>query len=96
MGMVRQWQEFFYSGRYSHSYMEALPDFVKIAESYGHAGIRVEKSSDVEGALREALLMKDKTVIMDFITDQTENVYPMIASDKGHHEMHLSPERELA
>ncbi len=96
MGMVRQWQEFFYSGRYSHSYMEALPDFVKIAESYGHAGIRVEKSSDVEGALREALLMKDKTVIMDFITDQTENVYPMIASDKGHHEMHLSPDRELA
>ena len=96
MGMVRQWQEFFYSGRYSHSYMEALPDFVKIAESYGHAGIRVEKSGDVEGALREALLMKDKTVIMDFITDQTENVYPMIASDKGHHEMHLSPERELA
>ena len=59
--MVRQRQEFFYSGRYSHSYMEALPDFVKIAESYGHAGIRVEKSSDVEGALREALLMKDKT-----------------------------------
>ena len=96
MGMVRQWQEFFYSGRYSHSYMEALPDFVKIAESYGHMGIRVEKSSDVESALKEALSMKDKTVIMDFITDQTENVYPMIASGKGHHEMHLSTERELA
>ncbi len=96
MGMVRQWQEFFYSGRYSHSYMEALPDFVKIAESYGHTGIRVEKSSDVESTLKEALLMKDKTVIMDFITDQTENVYPMIASGKGHNEMHLSSERELA
>ena len=96
MGMVRQWQEFFYSGRYSHSYMEALPDFVKIAESYGHAGIRIEKSDDVENALKEALSMKDKTVIMDFITDQTENVYPMIASGKGHHEMHLSSERELA
>ena len=96
MGMVRQWQEFFYSGRYSHSYMEALPDFVKIAESYGHAGIRIEKSGDVENALKEALSMKDKTVIMDFITDQTENVYPMIASGKGHHEMHLSSERELA
>ena len=96
MGMVRQWQEFFYSGRYSHSYMEALPDFVKIAESYGHMGIRVEKSSDVESSLKEALSMKDKTVIMDFITDQTENVYPMIASGKGHHEMHLSTERELA
>ena len=96
MGMVRQWQEFFYSGRYSHSYMEALPDFVKIAESYGHAGIKIEKSDDVENALKEALSMKDKTVIMDFITDQTENVYPMIASGKGHHEMHLSSERELA
>ena len=96
MGMVRQWQEFFYSGRYSHSYMEALPDFVKIAESYGHEGIRIEKSDDVENALKEALSMKDKTVIMDFITDQTENVYPMIASGKGHHEMHLSSERELA
>ena len=96
MGMVRQWQEFFYSGRYSHSYMEALPDFVKIAESYGHVGMRIEKSGDVESVLKEALLMKDKTVIMDFITDQTENVYPMIASGKGHHEMHLSSERELA
>ena len=96
MGMVRQWQEFFYSRRYSHSYMEALPDFVKIAESYGHVGMRIEKSGDVESVLKEALSMKDKTVIMDFITDQTENVYPMIASGKGHHEMHLSSERELA
>ena len=96
MGMVRQWQEFFYSGRYAHSYMEALPDFVKIAESYGHVGMRIEKSGDVESVLKEALSMKDKTVIMDFITDQTENVYPMIASGKGHHEMHLSSERELA
>ena len=96
MGMVRQWQEFFYSGRYSHSYMDALPDFVKLAESYGHVGIRIEKTSDVEDALKEALAMKDRTVLMDFITDQTENVYPMIASGKGHHEMHLSPERELA
>ena len=75
---------------------DTLPDFVKIAESYGHVGVRVEKSSDVESTLKEALSMKDKTVIMDFITDQTENVYPMIASGKGHHEMHLSSERELA
>ena len=97
MGMVRQWQEFFYSSRYSHSYMEALPDFVKMAESYGHVGMRIEQSSDVESALKEALAMKDRTVLMDFVTDQTENVYPMIASGKGHHEMHLSPEqRELA
>jgi acetolactate synthase-1/2/3 large subunit len=96
MGMVRQWQEMFYSGRYSHSYMEALPDFVKLAESFGHTGMRVEKSCDVESALKEALSMKNELVMLDFITDQTENVYPMIASGKGHHEMHLSPERELA
>lgn len=96
MGMVRQWQEFFYSSRYSHSYMEALPDFVKMAESYGHVGMRIEKTSDVEGALKEALAMTDRTVLMDFVTDQTENVYPMIAAGKGHHEMHLQPDRELA
>ena len=96
MGMVRQWQEFFYAGRYSHSYMDALPDFVKLAESFGHVGMLVDKTSDVEGALKEALAMKDKLVLMDFITDQTENVYPMIASGKGQHEMHLAPERELA
>jgi acetolactate synthase-1/2/3 large subunit len=96
MGMVRQWQEFFYDRRYSHSYMDALPDFVKLAESFGHVGMRIEKSGDVGLALEEALAMKDRLVLMDFITDQTENVYPMIASGKGHHEMHLSPERELA
>ncbi|HEB67322.1 MAG TPA: acetolactate synthase 3 large subunit [Gammaproteobacteria bacterium] len=93
MGMVRQWQELFYESRYSHSYMDALPDFLKLAESYGHVGMRIEKPEDVEGALREAFAMKDRLVFMDFITDQTENVYPMIAAGKGHHEMH---ERELA
>ncbi len=96
MGMVRQWQEFFYDRRYSHSYMDALPDFVKLAESFGHVGLRIEKSGEVRAALQEALAMKDRLVLMDFVTDQTENVYPMIASGKGHHEMHLSPERELA
>ena len=104
MGMVRQWQEFFYESRYSHSYLEALPDFVKLAESYGHVGLRIEKPEDVEGALREAFGMKDRLVFLDFITDQTENVYPMIAQGKGHHEMELAPyckapqsgERELA
>jgi acetolactate synthase-1/2/3 large subunit len=96
MGMVRQWQEFFYDKRYSHSYMEALPDFVKLAESFGHVGVRIEKSADVEGALREALAQKDRLVLLDFITDQTENVYPMVAAGKGQHEMHLSPDRELA
>ncbi len=96
MGMVRQWQEFFYEGRYAMSYMDALPDFVKLAESYGHVGMCIEKPADVEPALREALKLKDRLVFMDFITDQTENVYPMIAQGKGHHEMHLSPDRELA
>ncbi len=103
LGMVRQWQEFFYDRRYSHSYMDALPDFVKLAEGYGHVGMRIEKPGDVEAALKEALAMKDRLVFMDFITDQTENVYPMVAAGKGHHEMLLSPaqaaaaeERELA
>lgn len=103
MGMVRQWQEFFYDRRYSHSYMDALPDFCKVAESFGHVGMYVEKPGDVEGACKEAMKIKDRLVFMDFITDQTENVYPMIAAGSGHHEMHLSPsageappERELA
>jgi acetolactate synthase-1/2/3 large subunit len=96
MGMVRQWQEFFYSKRYSHSYVDALPDFVALAESYGHRGVRVEKKADVEGALREALERRGEVTFLDFITDQTENVYPMIAAGKGHHEMHLSSDRELA
>lgn len=96
MGMVRQWQEFFYEKRYSHSYMEAIPDFVKLADAYGHIGMRIEKSADVEPALREALKEKQKVVFMDFITDHTENVYPMIAAGKGHHEMHLAPTRKSA
>ncbi len=103
MGMVRQWQEFFYESRYSHSYMDALPDFIKLAEAYGHVGIRVERTEDVEGALKDGLKRKDRLVFMDFITDQSENVYPMVAAGKGQHEMVLSPaqaraadERELA
>ncbi len=80
--------------------MDALPDFVKLAEAFGHVGMRVEKPEDVEGALREAFSMKKRLVLMDFITDQTENVYPMIAAGKGQHEMHLAPsgasDRELA
>ena len=100
MGMVRQWQEFFYDRRYSHSYMDALPDFVKLAEAFGHVGMRIEKPEDVDGALHEAFSMKKRLVLMDFITDQSENVYPMIAAGKGQHEMHLAPgtetDRELA
>ncbi|HIG90990.1 MAG TPA: acetolactate synthase 3 large subunit [Methylococcaceae bacterium] len=89
MGMVRQWQEFSYQGRYSHSYLEALPDFVKLAESYGHVGIQIDKPEEVTPALEEAFAMKDRTVFLDIITDQTENVYPMIEAGKGHHDMRL-------
>ena len=98
MGMVRQWQEFSYEKRYSHSYMDALPDFVALTESYGHVGMRIEQPGDVESALKEAFAMKDKLVFLDFTTDQTENVYPMIEAGKGHHEMRLNPAhgRELA
>ncbi len=97
MGMVRQWQEFSYEGRYSHSYVDALPDFVKLAESYGHVGMQVESPGDIDGALREAFAMKDRLVFMDFITDDTENVYPMIEAGKGHQQMRLHPKSgELA
>jgi acetolactate synthase I/II/III large subunit len=95
LGMVRQWQEFFYESRYSHSYVDALPDFVKLAEAYGHVGMRVENPADLEGALREAFAMKDRLVFVDIIIDPEENVYPMIAAGKGHHEMYLPPESEL-
>ena len=104
MGMVRQWQEFFYDRRYSHSYMDSLPDFVELASSFGHTGIRVEKPGDVEGALRDAFAQKDRLFFLDFLTDQTENVYPMISAGAGHNEMVMKPlpdgsapaERELA
>ena len=90
MGMVRQWQQFFYGNRYSESYMDALPDFVKLAESYGHVGMKIEKPSDVEGALREAFAMKERLVFMDFITDQKENVFPMVPAGKGLSEIILA------
>ena len=89
MGMVRQWQEFFHGNRYAESYMNALPDFVKLAESYGHAGMKIEKPEDVEDALKEAFKLKDQLVFMDFITDQTENVFPMVPGGKGLSEMIL-------
>lgn len=89
MGMVRQWQEFFHGNRYSESYMDALPDFVKLAESYGHVGMKIEKPSDIEGALKDALKLKKRLVFLDFITDQTENVFPMVPGGKGLSEMIL-------
>ncbi|TAG76112.1 MAG: acetolactate synthase 3 catalytic subunit [Burkholderiales bacterium] len=92
LGMVRQWQEFFYGNRYAESYMDALPDFVKLAEAYGHVGMKIEKAGDVEAALREAIKLKDRLVFMDFITDETENVFPMIPGGKGLSEMILAEE----
>ncbi|MCZ2292195.1 MAG: acetolactate synthase 3 catalytic subunit [Burkholderiales bacterium] len=92
LGMVRQWQEIQYGGRYSHSYMDALPDFVKLAEAYGHVGLLVEKPGDVEGALREAISLKDRTVFLDVRTDPTENVWPMVQAGKGITEMLLRSE----
>jgi acetolactate synthase-1/2/3 large subunit len=89
MGMVRQWQEFFHGNRYAESYMNALPNFVKLAESYGHVGMKIEQPGDIEGALKEAFKLKDRLVFMDFITDQTENVFPMIPGGKGLSEMIL-------
>ncbi len=89
MGMVRQWQEFSYESRYSHSYMEAIPDFVKLAEAYGHVGIQIDKPEEVRPALEEAFALKDRTVFLDILTDRTENVYPMIESGKAHNEMKL-------
>jgi acetolactate synthase-1/2/3 large subunit len=92
MGMVRQWQEFFYGNRYAESYMDALPDFVKLAESYGHIGMKIEKPSEIEPALKEAFSPKlqERLVFMDFITDQSENVFPMVPNGKGLYEMILA------
>jgi len=93
LGMVRQWQQIEYGSRYSHSYMDALPDFVRLAEAYGHVGMRIESPADVEPALRDAFgRYKDRLVFMDFITDQTENVWPMVQGGKGLTEMLLGAE----
>ncbi|MFN7571959.1 MAG: acetolactate synthase 3 catalytic subunit [Betaproteobacteria bacterium] len=93
LGMVRQWQQIDYGSRYSESYVDALPDFVKLAEAYGHVGMRIERKADVEAALREAFTThKDRLVFMDFITDQTENVWPMVKAGKGLTEMLLGSE----
>jgi acetolactate synthase-1/2/3 large subunit len=92
LGMVRQWQQIEYQKRYSHLYMEALPDFVKLAEAYGHVGLRIEKKADVEPALKEALRLKDHTVFLDFQTDPSKNVWPMVQAGQGITEMLLGSE----
>jgi acetolactate synthase I/II/III large subunit len=91
LGMVRQWQEMFHGNRYSESYVDALPDFVKLAEAYGHVGMRIDKPADVEPALREAFTKyKNELVFMDFIIDPKANVFPMVAAGKGLSEMILA------
>ena len=93
LGMVRQWQQIDYGGRYAESYVDALPDFVRLAEAYGHVGFQIDKPADVEGALREAFgKYKDRLVFLDFITDQKENVWPMVKAGKGLTEMLLGSE----
>jgi acetolactate synthase-1/2/3 large subunit len=89
MGMVRQWQEFFHGNRYAESYMDALPDFVALAQAYGHVGMQIDKPADIEDALKDALARKNDLVFMDFITDQKENVFPMVPGGKGLSEMIL-------
>ena len=91
LGMVRQWQELYYGNRESETYFDSLPAFVKLAEAYGHIGIRVDKKSDVEGALLEALNQKDRLVFLDFLTDKKQNVLPMVGNGKGLDEMVLPP-----
>jgi len=95
LGMVRQWQEFFYQKRYSMTYFEALPNFVMLAEAYGHVGMKIERPGDVEGALREAFAMKDRTVFLDFVTDPSENVFPMIPAGGGQNEMLLAERDDM-
>ena len=92
LGMVRQWQRLDYESRYSETYVASLPDFNKLAEAYGHVGFKIEKPADVEGALREAFSMKDKLVFLNFLTDSTENVWPMVKAGKGLTEMLMSLE----
>ena len=90
LGMVRQWQEFFYEERYAMTYNQSLPDFVKLAEAYGHVGRRIDKPSDVEDALREAVEDKERLHFLDFVVEEQGNVYPMIPAGYGHNEMYLN------
>ena len=92
LGMVRQWQQIDYGSRYSESYMDSLPDFDKLVESFGHVGVTIDKPGDVDGAMRDAFAMKDRLVFLNFITDRDENVWPMVKAGKGLSEMLLGSE----
>ncbi len=95
MGMVRQWQELLYDGRYSHSYMESLPDFVKLAEAFGAVGLRAEDPGEVDDKIME-MIDTPRAVILDCCVEQTENCFPMIPSGAPHYEMLLGPEDEAS
>ena len=90
MGMVRQWQELLHGGRYAESYMDSLPDFVKLAEAFGAVGLRAEKPGEVDDLIKEMIKI-DRAVIADIRVDQTENCFPMIPSGKAHNQMILGP-----
>jgi acetolactate synthase I/II/III large subunit len=90
MGMVRQWQEFFHGNRYSESYMDSLPDFVKLAEAFGAVGLRAETAEQVDDVIRE-MIDTPRPVICDMVVDRAENVYPMIPGGAAHNEIKLSP-----
>ena len=93
MGMVRQWQELLHGERYSESYTEALPDFVKLAEAFGGVGLRAEKPSEIDDVIKE-MIAATKPCIVDVRVDKTENCFPMIPSGAAHNEMLLGPEDE--
>jgi acetolactate synthase-1/2/3 large subunit len=95
MGMVRQWQEFFHGGRYAESYMDSLPDFVKLAEAFGAVGLRTTKPDELDDLFAE-MIASDKAVIADIIVDPEENVYPMIPAGAAHYEMKLGPDKDSA
>ncbi|MEL4279902.1 MULTISPECIES: acetolactate synthase 3 large subunit [Shewanella] len=90
LGMVKQWQDMIYSGRHSHSYMDSVPNFAKIAEAYGHVGMTISDPAELESKMAEALAMKDRLVFIDIMVDETEHVYPMLIRGGAMNEMWLS------
>ena len=90
LGMVRQWQDMSYGSRHSHSYMESLPDFVKLVEAYGHVGMRITDLKDLKPKMEEAFAMKDRLVFLDIQVDTSEHVYPMQIKDGSMRDMWLS------
>ncbi|MGB2104463.1 MAG: thiamine pyrophosphate-dependent enzyme, partial [Glaciecola sp.] len=90
LGMVRQWQDMIYKGRHSNSYVEAMPDFVKLVEAYGHVGIKVDHLDELDDAMARCFAEKEKLVFMDIAVDQDEHVYPMQIKYGAMDDMRLS------